>query len=48
MMPVKVEIDTKVKNEAYIIDSRYNVEQEVKELKKRKIDRMVADKKIKP
>jgi hypothetical protein len=45
--PVKIEVDTKVKKEAYIIDSRFNVEKELKGLKKRKIDRMIAGQKMK-
>lgn len=47
LKPVRIETDTKVKNEAYIIESRIECEKELKELKKRKIDKMVADKKLK-
>ncbi|CAD8145976.1 unnamed protein product [Paramecium pentaurelia] len=44
--PVKVEIDTKVKDQAHIIDGKITAEKELKDLKRRKIDKMVAGKKI--
>ncbi|CAD8046931.1 unnamed protein product [Paramecium sonneborni] len=43
---VKVEIDTKVKDQAHIIDGKITAEKELKDLKRRKIDKMVAGKKI--
>ncbi|CAD8135492.1 unnamed protein product [Paramecium octaurelia] len=44
--PVKVEIDTKVRDQAHIIDGKVTAEKELKELKRKKIDKMVAGKKI--
>lgn len=44
--PVTVEIDTKVKDQAHIIDGKITAEKELKDLKRRKIDKMVAGKKI--
>ncbi|CAD8126977.1 unnamed protein product [Paramecium sonneborni] len=44
--PVKVEIDTKVRDQAHIIDGKITAEKELKELKRKKIDKMVAGKKI--
>lgn len=45
--PIRIEIDTKVNNEGMIVESKIELEKELKELKKRKIDKMVADKKLK-
>ncbi|CAD8138486.1 unnamed protein product [Paramecium pentaurelia] len=44
--PVKVEIDTKVKDQAHFIDSKITAERDLRDLKRRKIDKMVAGKKI--
>ncbi|CAD8136455.1 unnamed protein product [Paramecium octaurelia] len=44
--PVKVEIDTKVKDLAHIIDGKITAEKDLRDLKRRKIDKMVAGKKI--
>ncbi|KAM3146972.1 hypothetical protein pb186bvf_000688 [Paramecium bursaria] len=46
--PAIIEIDTKINNHAFITDGRILGERDLRELKRRKIDKMVAGKKIVP
>ena len=45
-MPVAIEIDTKIQNHAFITDGRIVCEKDLKELKRKKIDKMVAGNKM--
>ncbi len=44
---VKIEVDTKVRDEAFAINQRLDIEEQVKEFKKKRIEMVVAIKQLK-